>query len=148
MPSFLNSNKNICIFAFFLFVFLTGVFNFADYGISIDEDKTRLNGFISLEYILKIFSAESANKINQIISEEMGIDYGMMITTDVVTSGIIFDLPLALLELIFKTTDSREIFLLRHFSNFLVFFVSTYFFFLIVKNRYNSWCSCIWTFGR
>ena len=66
-------------------------------------------------------------------------NYGMMITTDVVTSGIVFDLPLALLELIFQVDDSREIFLLRHFFNFLLFFISVYFFFQLVKSRYNSW---------
>ena len=43
MSSFLNLNKNIHILAFFLIFFLIGIFVFSDYGISIDEDKTRLN---------------------------------------------------------------------------------------------------------
>ena len=66
-------------------------------------------------------------------------NYGMMVTDDVVTSGIVFDLPMALLELIFQVDDSRETFLLRHFANFLIFFISVYFFFKLIKNRYDSW---------
>jgi len=139
MSSFLKLNKNIHILAFFLTFFLIGFFIFSDYGISIDEDKTRLNGFISLEYIFKIFIPNQVAEINKMIAGEINTNYGMMITTDVVTSGIVFDLPLALLELIFQVDDSREYFLLRHFSNFLIFFVSVYFFFKLVKNRFNSW---------
>ena len=139
MPTFLNLNKNIHVLAFFLIFFLIGIFIFSDYGISIDEDKTRLNGFISLEYIFKIFIPNQVTEINKIIAGEINTNYGMMITTDVVTSGIVFDLPLALLELIFQVDDSREIFLLRHFFNFLLFFISVYFFFQLVKSRYN-WC--------
>ena len=139
MSSFLNLNKNIRILAFFLIFFSIGVFIFADYGVSIDEDKTRLNGFIALEYIFKIFIPDQVAEINKMVAGEINTNYGMMVTTDVVTSGIVFDLPLALLELIFQVDDSREYFLLRHFSNFLIFFVSVYFFFKLVKNRYDSW---------
>ena len=121
MSSFLNLNKNIYILAFFLIFFLIGIFIFSDYGISIDEDKTRLNGFISLEYIFKIFIPDQVVEINKIIAGRMNTNYGMMVTTDVVTSGIVFDLPLALLELIFQVDDTRESFLLRHLFNFLIF---------------------------
>ena len=139
MSSFLNLNKNIHVLAFFLIFFLIGIFIFSDYGISIDEDKTRLNGFISLEYIFKIFAPNQVAEINKMTAGAINTNYGMMVTDDVVTSGIVFDLPLALLELIFKVDDSRETFLLRHFSNFLIFFISVYFFFKLVKNRYDSW---------
>ena len=129
MSSFSNLNKNIHILAFFLIFFLIGIFIFSDYGVSIDEDKTRLNGFISLEYIFKIFVPNQVAEISKIIAGEINTNYGMMVTTDVVTSGIVFDLPLALLELIFQVDDSREYFLIRHFSNFLIFFYFCLFFF-------------------
>ena len=55
MQSLLNSNKNLIIFLFFLIFLLFGTFIFPDYGISIDEDNTRIHGLLSLEYIFKIF---------------------------------------------------------------------------------------------
>ena len=110
MSFFLNLNKNVLISVFFLIFFLIGIFIFSDYGISIDEDKTRLNGFISLEYIFKIFIPNQVTEINKIIAGEINTNYGMLITSDVVTSCIVFDLPMALLELIFLVDDSRESF--------------------------------------
>ena len=95
-------------------------------------------GYVSLEYISKIFFSEQTSKINEIIGGDWHTNYGMLITYDVVSSGVVFDLPMALLEFIFQLNDSREYFLLRHFFNFLLFFISVYFFFQIVKNRYNS----------
>ena len=76
MSSFLNLNKNIYILAFFLIFFLIGIFIFSDYGISIDEDKTRLNGFISLEYIFKIFIPDQVAEINKMVAGEANKNYG------------------------------------------------------------------------
>ena len=53
--------------------------------------------------------------------------------------GVIFDLPAAFLEILLKINDSREYYLMRHLINFLIFFTSSYFFYLIVKKRFNSW---------
>jgi len=137
---FLNLNKNIYIFLFFLIFFLIGIYIVSDYGISIDEDKTRAVGFVSLQYILKNFFPEHLDKLNKLFDLENYNNFGMMTTSaGVVTNGITFDLPMAIIELIFEIKDSREIFLLRHFSTFLLFFISVYFFYLIIKNRYNSW---------
>ena len=138
--TFFKLNKHIYILVFFLVFFLTGIFIVSQYGISIDEDKTRIVGFVSLEYIFKIFLPEQTAKINEIIAQKTHATYGMMTTSvGVVTSGIVFNLPMAVLELILEINDSREIFLLRHFFNFLLFFISVYFFFQLVKSRYNSW---------
>ena len=134
MPAFLNSSKNFLTLLFFLIFFLIGVYIFPDYGISIDEDNTRMIGFLSLEYIFNIFLPEHVTKINKITSVD-----GSAIGIGVITSGVIFDLPMAFLELIFKIDDSRQYYLLRHFFNFFIFFVSVFFFFQLIKKRYNSW---------
>ena len=134
MPAFLNSSKNFFTLLFFLIFFLIGVYIFPDYGISIDEDNTRMIGFLSLEYIFNIFLPEHVTKINKITSVD-----GSAIGIGVITSGVIFDLPMAFLELIFKIDDSRQYYLLRHFFNFFIFFVSVFFFFQLIKKRYNSW---------
>ena len=136
MPTFLNLNNKFFTFLFFLVFFLIGTFIFPDYGISIDEDNTRIIGFLSLESIFKIFAPEHIAEINEIIMGQKDAHSDLDI---VPTSGVVFDLPMAFLELVFQFEDSRQYFLLRHFSNFLVFFISVYFFFKLAKKRYNSW---------
>ena len=136
MTAFLNSNKKLFTFLFFLTFFLIGLFIFPDYGIPIDEDNTRIVGFLNLESIYKIFAPEHVAKIDDFITGQRGENLNL----DVVPStGAIFDLPMSLLELIFQINDSRQYFLLRHFFTFIFFFTSVYFFFLLVKKRYNSW---------
>ena len=137
MLLFLNSNKNFFTFLFFLIFFLIGIFIFPDYGISIDEDETRIYGFISLKTVYEIFSPEYITNINEVIAEHK---YELP-NFDVVipTSGIIFDLPMAFLELIYQIEDSRQYYLLRHLFTFLFFFISVYFFHQLVRKRYNSW---------
>ena len=137
MLFFSNPNKKKFTFLFFLTFFLIGIFIFPDYGISIDEDETRIYGFISLKTVFEIFSPEYITNINEVIAEHK---YELP-NFDVVipTSGIIFDLPMAFLELIYQIEDSRQYYLLRHLFNFLFFFISVYFFYLLAKKRYNSW---------
>ena len=133
MISYLDSKKYFIISLYFFTLLTVGLFTFSDYGISIDEDNTRINGFVSLKYIFEIFSPNLVNEIDKFTNmpsmadwEEQGV-------------GVIFDLPTAFLEWFFQIEDSRNYFLMRHFVNFLFFFVAVYFFFLLIKNRYNSW---------
>lgn len=131
-----NLNKKFSVLLLFVIFFLLGIFVFSDYGISIDEDNTRIAGFLTLESIFKIFAPEQLVKVNNIIAEERSFYPNL----DVIpTTGMIFDLPMAFLELIFQIEDSRQYFLLRHFFNFLFFFISVYFFFLLAKKRFDSW---------
>ena len=129
----INLNKNIYISIFFFIFFVLGIYIFPDYGISIDEDNTRIIGFLSLKYINSIFLPENLPKIDEIINSQLRAHEGYA------TSGIVFDLPMAFLEFILKIEESRQYYLLRHFFNFLIFFVSVYFFFLIIHNRFKSW---------
>jgi len=136
MSKFLNANNKFLTLLFFLIFFFIGIYIFSDYGLSIDEDNTRIIGFLSLEPIFKIFSPEHLTKINSIISGQLDENF----TLDIIpTSGVAFDLPMAFLEFIFQIEDSRQYYLLRHFFTFLFFFISSYFFYLIIKQRYNSW---------
>ena len=128
--------KTLYTFLFFSIFLLFGILIFSDYGISIDEDNTRIVGFLSLENILNFFSSDHLIKINEIIFEKKQEHSNLDI---VPTSGVVFDLPMAFLELIFKVEDSRNYYLLRHLSNFLIFFTSVYFFFKIVRHRFNSY---------
>ena len=115
MEIFFGRKKTLYTLIFFLFFLLVGVFIFEDYGISIDEDNTRIVGFLSLENILKFFSSEHLIRINEIIFERKQEHPNL---DTVPTSGVVFDLPMAFLELIFEVEDSRNYYLLRHFFNF------------------------------
>ena len=133
MLSYLVSKKYFLISLYFFTLFTVGFLIFPDYGISIDEDNTRINGFVSLKYIFEIFFPNFVNEIDKFTNipsmsewNEQGV-------------GVIFDLPTAFIEWIFQIEDSRKYYLMRHFVNFLFFLVAVYFFFQLVKKRYNSW---------
>ena len=51
-------NSNYFVFIFFLIFFLTGLLIFDDYSITPDEELHRVNGLISLKYILNLFSID------------------------------------------------------------------------------------------
>ena len=133
MLLFINKNRNIFICLFFVSLFIVGIFIFSDYGLSVDDDNSRINGFVSLKYIFEIFFSEYIFKIDNII------DVPNINIYEERYNGSAFELPMAFLELVFKITDSRQIYLFRHFFNFLLFFTSVFIFYKIVKNRYNSY---------
>ena len=128
-------STQIFVYLYFLIFLILGSFIFKDYGISIDEDNTRIVGFLSLEQLFKFFSFNNVFEITEIIKQD-----ALAHTRDnTSTSGTVFDLPMAYLEYLFKITDSKNYFLLRHFLTFIVFFLSTiYFYKIIIKDQKNS----------
>tara|TARA_B110000438_G_C15784550_1_gene637791 strand:+ start:286 stop:1911 length:1626 start_codon:yes stop_codon:yes gene_type:complete len=133
MLSHLKFKENLLVFLFFVVFFTFGFLIYPDYGISIDEDNTRLGGFVSLKYIFQIFSPDFQASIDNIIITPHISDWKEW------SIGPIFDIPTAFLEWLFNIKDSRNYYLLRHFVNFLFFFVSVYFFYLLIKKRYKSY---------
>ena len=116
MLLFINKNRNLFIYFFFISLFIIGIFIFSDYGLSVDDDNSRVNGFVSLKHIFEIFFSQYTFKIDDII------DVSNINIYEERYNGSAFDLPMAFLELVFKITDSRQIYLFRHFFNFLLFF--------------------------
>ena len=120
---YITLEKSI-VFLFFLSFFLIGIAAFEDYGISIDEDNLRIVGFLSIENVGNFFSLDNLvfeiNKIIENNSEAHPRD-------EISTSGIVFDFPMSLIEYVFNIKDSRNYFLLRHFSTFAIFYTSVYF---------------------
>ncbi|MFL2890230.1 MAG: glycosyltransferase family 39 protein [Pelagibacteraceae bacterium] len=124
------------VFTFFLLLFLVGFFTYQDYGMSIDEEFQRSSGFFWLNYVL---SFTSLNDLNYIVSEKFSSISGFTLLSpeNISFYGVIFDLPLALIETIFKIDDSQNYFFLRHYTNFFIFFISSIFFYFILKNRFK-----------
>ena len=63
----LSKNENIFLIFVFFIIFVIGSLIFSDYGISIDEDNSRVNGFVSLKYILELFNFDLASKVENTI---------------------------------------------------------------------------------
>lgn len=132
MLAYLNFNKKLLVFIYFFLLLIVSIIIYPDFGISIDEDNTRINGFVTLKYICEIFYPEIVFKIDEII------DVPSMNKWNEQGIGVIFDLPTAFIEFFFKIEDSRNYYLMRHLFNFFFFYFAIYFFYLLIKNRYDS----------
>ena len=106
-----KTSKKI-IFLLFSCFFLVGLFTFRDYGISVDEEFHRLSGFYWLQYILNFTPFEVLkNLVDQKINEIHG--FTLPFPKDFPFYGVVFDLPLALMEILFGIEDPKNYFYLR-----------------------------------
>ena len=103
---------NLPIVLIFFFFLITGIFVYDDYGISWDEYYHRINGFVSLNLIRKLFSLNIIYP-DVVHSSKAWIEGAKMY-------GVLFDLPMAFIEKKFHIEDSKNYFLLRHFFNFII----------------------------
>ena len=123
-------NFNIFIYIFFLTFFSVGIFIFSDYAVTPDEPLHRENGLISLKYIFSLF-------FTNLTSNELVINIPNLYNDWRKTYGTLFDLPFAFIEFFFEL-NIEKIFLLKLFSFFIIYFISTIFFFLLIKKNLNS----------
>lgn len=120
---------DILVLLIFVSYFFVGVSIFNDYGISWDEEQNRNMGFISLNYIREIFN----------LNTYQGFEYtDKAFAESIKHYGVLFDLPMAFLEKAFNIDDSRSYFLLRHFFNFFIFYLSSIFFYLLLRKRFSK----------
>ena len=112
---------------------------YSDYGIGIEEHFQRQNGFYWLKKILTFFRLNDLNflaleKYNAIRSYDPSLPNSEFFNF----YGIAFDTPAAFIELIFKFNDSKLYFEIRHLFNFFFYFISSIFFYLILKKRFKD----------
>lgn len=118
-----------------LLLALVGFFLFKDYGISTDEQQSRLVGNISLDYIAHLFNIPFL--LNGAIP--------LLNPTDVFVNfkdrdyGVAFELPAELLIKIFQIESSANAYYFRHALTFLVFLGGVCAVYAIAKNRYSNW---------
>ena len=110
-----NTSKNLYNIVIFIIFLIIGISICADYGISIDEDNTRIIGFLSLKKIFNFFSYDYSSQIDYLIKSQRFAHEGFE------TSGVWFDLSMAFLEFVFNIEESKNYYLLRHISTFLIF---------------------------
>ena len=135
------NSKFIVLFLFSVY-FLIGIFTFKDYGISIDEQFQRSSGLYWLSYILKLLHLDKLSAVALLKFEN--IQGFTLVTADQIpTYGIIFDVPSALIEIIFSIDEPKNYFYLRHLMNFLFFFISSIYFYRLLVNRFENINLCI-----
>ena len=129
--------SNIFIYLFFLLYLSIGLIIFKDYGISLDEPFNRMNGLVSLRYVVEKFSIPL--DLHQVTVHIPDFHTYIKSTSNInIIYGVIFDLPLALIEVLFNLQDTRDIYLTRHLFNFFVFFVSTICFYHLINFQFKS----------
>ena len=130
--------SRIVAFLLFSIFFIIGVFTFKDYGISVDEEFHRLSGFYWLNYVLSFLPFHDLNNaVSLKISEIKGFTLPSVEGNQFY--GVVFDLPVAFLEVIFKIDDPKNYFYFKHFLNFLLFFIASIFFYKILLNRFSNY---------
>jgi len=129
-----NISKKITFLLFTIF-FLIGTITFKDYGISIDEEFQRKGGFYWLNYVL---SFTPFNELNNAAALKLSQITGFTLPNVERNQyyGVIFDLPVAFLEVIFQIDDPKNYFYFKHFLNFVLFFIASIFFYKILLNRF------------
>ena len=118
-----------------LLLALVGCFVFRDYGISTDEQQSRLVGNTSLDYIANLFN----------ISFLLNGATPLLNPTDVFLNfkdrdyGVAFELPAELLIKIFQIESSANAYYFRHALTFLVFLGGVCAVYALAKKRYSDW---------
>ena len=129
---FLNY-QNIIILFFFIILGVVGYILHKDYGISLDEESTRLHGLVSLNYISEFFFSNEkfAFQTNEIIPKLNEYDYKEY--------GIFFEILLTLIiEIFLEIKNFSEIFHARHFLNHLLFIISVICFYFLCLNIFKN----------
>ena len=112
-----NIQKHLGIYLFLVFS-IVGLINLDNYGISWDDPTQRWIGITNFNYI---FHGD------QSLLEMTDRDY-----------GVAFEIPLVIVERIFNITDTRDIFLMRHYIAHLFFLVGALFGFKLIDFLYKN----------
>ena len=141
----LNFNIKILVGIFFLSYLIIGLNIFKNYGVSFDEETSRLYGLTNGNYILKkflneerynnLFNSITTNKFKDKISNKQPTELNKFPDR---AYGAVFELPLAALEVLFNIKDEKNVFLFRHLINFLFFFTSCIYFYFLLKKIFKK----------
>jgi len=130
-------NKSYNKFLIFILFFVIGLTIYDDYGFNIDEKFHRSNGFYWLNYIAEFFNLEQLAHL----SKEKLINIKGFTLSPIEhfnKYAIIFDVPAAIIEVLFKLELPIDYYQMRHFLVFFYFYVGLIFFYKILFNRFKK----------
>lgn len=121
LKNFFKNKYQLLVLLFFIVFLLLGIFIYKDYGISWDEGVNRTRGEETYNYILT-----GEWNLPQV---EIGKYHGTA-----------FVALLTIFEKIFNFgNDLQKVYYFRHLCNFLLFYVSVFFFYLLNRKIFGSW---------
>lgn len=140
-----KKHLNLFTFLIFIFFFIYGFNNVKNYGVAYDEGGHRLVGIVNLKHIGQSLLNEKTyseflekrnyptEKIDRLKNKEYEIDnfYNNFY-------GAIYPIFLLSIELLFDIKDDKKIFLIRHFINFFIYFLSSISFYLLINTIFNN----------
>jgi len=132
--NFKNEN-NVFVILIFSLMFLIGILQVNDYGVSSDSNDQRHSGFIELNHIGQKILPSITKKLTagkEYISYD---DEGYKEKY----SGQIFNITTGLIEVILKIKEDREKFLLRQYIYFITFFLCMIVFYKLCNHRFKNW---------
>ena len=134
MNNYLKNIKNIeilIVILVYLVFFSIGLLSFKDFGVSMDEWELRVHGFVNLKYIMKTLFDHNTIELDKILPiPELSSYYG--------THGAYFAVLISFIEYIFNIQDEQKVYFISHLINHLIFLLANFYFFLIIKDRFNS----------
>ena len=110
---------------------------YKDYGVHIEEKFHRLNGHYWLNYLSDQFGFDNIKQVTEKKISEIS-DYTLSPVSVYNKYSIIFDLPTALLEILFNMNNVQKIYYFKHIISFFLFLISSFFFFKILEVRYKN----------
>ena len=134
---FYKQKNSILLIIFYLTALILAFANLQDFGIHIEEKFHRLNGHYWLNYIAKQFGFVDLQKITEIKINSIS-DYSLSSVSYYNKYGVILDLPIALIEVLFDLKNTTNIYYLKHLLGFIIFLISSLFFFKILSKRFDN----------
>lgn len=139
ISNFLKKNlANLGIISFFIIYFLIGFNIYKDFGISTDEPFQRTSGhYWHLWIIENLFPRYDG--LSSLSENFKKMDWSKsMLGGMFIQYGVVFDLICAVGENIFQVNGKQNIYFFRHFLNFFFFFLSSIYFFHLIRFRFND----------
>tara|TARA_Y100001970_G_C14233133_1_gene859989 strand:+ start:855 stop:2537 length:1683 start_codon:yes stop_codon:yes gene_type:complete len=131
--------ENYVYFLLTIFIII-GLFTFTDYGIGIEEHFQRKSGFYWLNFLLQATDFENLKGITQNKINEINVFTPNLFPIEKLPFyGILFDLPLAFIEVFFNIKEPINYFYLRHLVVFFTFTIAAFCFYKLILNRFKNY---------
>ena len=134
---FKKENRYFALIVFYLILTSIIYLKLKDFGIHIEEKFHRMNGLYWLNYISEVFHLDKIQIKTNLKMNEIG-DHTLSPVNYYDKWGVIFDVPLALIETIFNINDAKDVYYLKHFFSFLIFLLGSFFFYKILYKRFDN----------
>ena len=135
------SNKkysNIYVATIFILYFFAGLSIVKDFGLSIDEPFHRTNGYYWYLNIVKKFSSDY-ELINLLKNKLENMHWAKeMANGQYLQYGVFFDVLSTAIEEFLRIDKTRDAFIVKHSLTFIIFFISSIFFYNIILERFKN----------